>query len=206
MTTNQMVAIVVGMTATDSKRRLLDAASAEFAERGLAGGRVARIAASAKVNKQLIYAYFGDKDALFDTVLARRFEDLTAAVPMHPEDLPQWVVDQFDYIIANPDMMRLAIWQELERPEQVPCIIERDYQQYIARVANAQREGKVSTDFSALDIIVMLAGLAASWYSAFAPRLNALDDAAWRDNVLATHREALHRAATTIVAPNSIPA
>lgn len=188
------------MVAAESQRRLLDAAAAEFAQRGLAGARVDRIAASARANKQLIYAYFGDKDELFNVVLKHRFEELTAAVPMDPYDLPKWVVEQFDFIVAHPDFMRLGDWQELERPEQVPCDIERDYQEYVDRVAKAQREGKVTTAFSALDLIVMLAGLAVSWYGAFSARLGVKGDPAWRPALLAAHREALHRAATLLVA------
>lgn len=54
--------------------RILDAATMEFAERGLAGARVERIAASAECNKQLIYHYFGDKQGLYDAVQERMFE------------------------------------------------------------------------------------------------------------------------------------
>jgi AcrR family transcriptional regulator len=36
------------------------------AEYGIAGARVDRIAAAAKTNKQMIYAYFGNKDDLLD--------------------------------------------------------------------------------------------------------------------------------------------
>jgi AcrR family transcriptional regulator len=38
-----------------TRARLLDAAYAEFSERGLAGARVERIAAVASANKQAIY-------------------------------------------------------------------------------------------------------------------------------------------------------
>lgn len=46
-----------------TRARLLDAAHAEFAERGLAGARVDRIAAAAQANKQAIYAYFGSRSS-----------------------------------------------------------------------------------------------------------------------------------------------
>ena len=54
-----------------TKARLLEAATAEFAAYGIAGARIDRIAAAASVNKQMIYAYFGSKDALFDVVFSR---------------------------------------------------------------------------------------------------------------------------------------
>jgi AcrR family transcriptional regulator len=49
----------------DSSSLILGAACAEFAEHGYAGARVARIAARAKVNKQLIFYYFGSKAGLY---------------------------------------------------------------------------------------------------------------------------------------------
>ena len=42
--------------AEDTKRRIFEAATAEFADHGIAGARVDRIAARAGANKQLIYA------------------------------------------------------------------------------------------------------------------------------------------------------
>ncbi len=47
-----------------TKRALLDAALAEFAEKGLAGARVDQIATRAGVNKQLISYHFGAKEGL----------------------------------------------------------------------------------------------------------------------------------------------
>jgi AcrR family transcriptional regulator len=57
-------------------------------EIGIAGARVDRIAAAARVNKQLIYAYFGSKEQFFDAVLARNCRPLFEEVPFDPDDLP----------------------------------------------------------------------------------------------------------------------
>ncbi|MEA2532746.1 MAG: hypothetical protein QOJ93_557, partial [Actinomycetota bacterium] len=45
-----------------TKELLLAAASEEFAEHGLAGARIDRIAERAGANKRLLYRYFGDKE------------------------------------------------------------------------------------------------------------------------------------------------
>ena len=50
------------------RERILSAAEAEFAGSGFDGARVARIAARAGVNKQLIFHYFGSKGGLFEAV------------------------------------------------------------------------------------------------------------------------------------------
>ena len=58
----------------DSERTraaLIEAATIEFADKGLAGARVGQIAARAGVNKQLISYYFGGKEGLHQAILQR---------------------------------------------------------------------------------------------------------------------------------------
>jgi AcrR family transcriptional regulator len=52
-----------------TKLKLLNAATKEFANKGLNGARVDSIASRAGVNKQLLYYYFGNKENLFVAVL-----------------------------------------------------------------------------------------------------------------------------------------
>src|SRR5437879_12604016 len=61
-----------------TRRKLLTAARREFASSGRAGARVDEIAARAGVNKQLVYHYFGDKDALYLAVLEWVYEEIRA--------------------------------------------------------------------------------------------------------------------------------
>lgn len=185
--------------ATDGERRLLDAAMTEFSDRGLAGARVSRISERAGANKQLIYAYFGDKDGLFDAALVKNNLDLNAAAPLDPHDLPGWVVTLFDYIIAHPEAMRLTLWQFLERPESVNANIERDYGPYLERVVEAQNAGELTSSISPLDLIVILSGMATSWYYAFATVRSLPGDTTWSDDALNRHRAALHEAARLLV-------
>jgi AcrR family transcriptional regulator len=98
---------------TATKARLLDAAFAEFAQYGLAGARVDRIAEAAQANKRLIYVYYGSKEQLFDVVLAQRVGALFDAVPFTAEDLPGFVGSLFDHLAASPQLQRLARWRGL---------------------------------------------------------------------------------------------
>ena len=63
--------MTVTRDAAATRRRLIDAARAEFAQYGIAGSRVDRIAANAGANKAQIYNYFGSKDQLFAAVWER---------------------------------------------------------------------------------------------------------------------------------------
>ena len=58
-----------------TKRRILAAALREFSAKGISGARVDAIAARAKVNKRMLYYYFGSKEGLFREILRRRLHE-----------------------------------------------------------------------------------------------------------------------------------
>jgi len=74
-----------GVTAADTRERLLRAAAAVFAERGYDGTRVADIAAAAGVSNGALYAHFDSKAELLVHALRthgrRRIAELFAADP-----------------------------------------------------------------------------------------------------------------------------
>jgi len=97
-----------------TRQKLLTAARREFADCGLAGARVDEIAARAGVNKQLVYHYFGDKDALYLAVLEWVYEEIrTQERKLNLEGLPpeqairKLVESSFDHLAAHPDFIRL---------------------------------------------------------------------------------------------------
>jgi AcrR family transcriptional regulator len=184
---------------TDTRRRLLDAAFEEFAAHGLAGARVDRIAELGKANKRLIYAYYGNKEELFDTVMVRSLGVLTDAVPFSAEDLPGYAGALFDHMIAHPAMVRLTMWKLLERPDVSPEETQA-YRPKVAAVADAQAGGRLAPDDDPVDVMMLLIGLVASWFTN-SPALHAL---AGGDRTepqrVAEHRAALVRAVGQLAA------
>lgn len=63
--------------ATETRRRLLDAAEQEFAAKGFAGVRLREVAQTAGVQQALIHHYFEDKEGLYRAVLDRAVEQVT---------------------------------------------------------------------------------------------------------------------------------
>lgn len=97
-----------------TRSKLLSAARREFASSGLAGARVDEIAARAGVNKQLVYHYFGDKDALYLAVLEWVYEEIRAQErKLNLEGLPpqqaikKLIESSFDHLAAHPDFIVL---------------------------------------------------------------------------------------------------
>ncbi|SEM75840.1 TetR/AcrR family transcriptional regulator [Bradyrhizobium sp. OK095] len=97
-----------------TRKKLLTAARLEFAKHGFAGARVDEIAERAAVNKQLVYHYFGDKDALYLAVLEWVYEDIREQErKLNLEGLPpdkairKLIEASFDHLAANPDFIVL---------------------------------------------------------------------------------------------------
>ncbi|MBC6460133.1 TetR/AcrR family transcriptional regulator [Actinomadura sp. HBU206391] len=79
---------IAGVTAAETRERLLRAAAEVFAERGYDGTRVVEIAAAAGVSNGALYAHFGSKAELLVAALRahgrRVLGDLVAAEPDRP--------------------------------------------------------------------------------------------------------------------------
>src|ERR1044071_4910415 len=97
-----------------TRRRLLDAAATEFAEYGIAGARVDRIAAAARSNKAQIYHYFTNKDGLFDAVMRELAAHTVREAPIDAADLAEYAGGLYARFAPDPAMARVASWCRLE--------------------------------------------------------------------------------------------
>jgi AcrR family transcriptional regulator len=148
-----------------TQERLLTAATEEFAQFGLAGARIDRIAQRAGTNKRMIYVYFGDKDGLYDAVIQRGIAQLAEAVPLTPHDLGAFAAARFDYMLANPQLRRIVAWRTFEQIE--PTDAERrSYRAKVDAIAAAQREGKLDDAISAADLFALVVRMTESWLNA----------------------------------------
>ncbi|MDB4939158.1 MAG: Transcriptional regulator, TetR family [Labilithrix sp.] len=66
--------------ALETKRRILEAAEAEFAAKGFDGARLGTIARAASVQQALIHHYFGDKEGLHGEVVRSGLAAMTEGV------------------------------------------------------------------------------------------------------------------------------
>src|SRR3954464_2425054 len=98
-----------------TRQRIIDVATREFAEHGIAGARIERIVSAARTNKAQLYAYFGNKEGLFDAIFFGSLERIVNVVPIDAADLADWAVRLYDEYLQRPDLIRLATWARLER-------------------------------------------------------------------------------------------
>jgi AcrR family transcriptional regulator len=182
-----------------ARARLLDAAFAEFAQHGLAGARVDRIAEAAQANKGLIYVYYGNKEQLFDTVLTQRVGALFDAVPFTTADLPGFAGALFDHLLASPKLLRLNAWRQLERGD--PPTVGIDWgRETIEAISQAQQRGVITTELEPADLLTLMLGMATSWFRVSSLRNWATEDSGSPQR-LQQHRAALTTAVRRLVAP-----
>jgi AcrR family transcriptional regulator len=156
--------IAAGRDADATRGRILDAAAAEFAELGIAGARIDRIAENAQANKAMIYRYFGNKDDLFDAVFTARVAAFVDAVRFDADDLPGYAGRLFDSYEDQPFTLRLTYWYQLERPDGAPLqVIAAANENKLSGIADAQARGRVPGDFTPIEVLALVRSISLAW-------------------------------------------
>jgi len=145
-----------------SRDSILQAALAEFAQEGVAGARMDAIAASAGVNKALLYYYFHDKESLHGAVLDRFFirlidrvmGELDGAAPLG-ERLLRYTCAHFDCLAESPHYARLFQGELMSAGRggspHLTRIAERYIRPIAMRVADLLQQGIGSGEFRKVD-------------------------------------------------------
>jgi TetR/AcrR family transcriptional regulator len=105
-----------------TRRRLLQSAIKLFAKQGFHAVSVDEIVALAKVNKRMVYHYFGSKDALFEAALVEVYGRIES-VEFHAvesgqsprEKLSRLLESYFAFLDEEPEFTRLLQWENLEK-------------------------------------------------------------------------------------------
>jgi AcrR family transcriptional regulator len=155
-----------------TRQRILDAAVTEFAAHGLDGARIDRVAARAKANKRLIYAYVGNKQALWLAALERVYaikRDAERALDV--ERLPcaeamralvrfnaRWHVQHPEFIaLLNAENLHSA--RHLRGSDQVRKLYSPLLDLIARLLAEGARQGVFRADVDPLELYVSIAGL-----------------------------------------------
>jgi AcrR family transcriptional regulator len=145
--------------------RISAAAAEEFAKRGFAGARVERIAAAARVNKQLVFYYFHSKRGLFQAVLKRGVSDLESALAAIPvgdgrplERLRGILAGLFEFLERHPQLV--ALLSHAERLDAAP--FAAPIRRLVVLLAEGQGLGLVRDDLdphvAAAQALVLMLG------------------------------------------------
>jgi AcrR family transcriptional regulator len=155
-----------------SQSTILAAARDEFAEHGLGGARMDRMAERAGVNKRLIYYYFADKDRLFQAVLEQAYRHIREEerklnlLALKPADAVRRLVEfTWNYYLAHPEFMSLLNSENLqaarhlensERARQMNSPLIATLGEILER---GRKEGSFRGGIDPLQLYVSIAGL-----------------------------------------------
>lgn len=153
---------VPGDRSAETRARILEAALREFSGLGLAGARMDQIAATAGVNKALLYYHFDSKEKLYVAALemiAGRVRDQSMSVFLLKasagERLIRSALNHFDRILAQGEFQSL-MQQEMMRMHQgeasaMSIVVKRVFAPMQAMHQSMLREGIASGELISAD-------------------------------------------------------
>src|SRR5215471_15047400 len=162
--------------AEGAREALLNAAEQVFAEHGFDGARIDAIAAAAGYNKSLIFQYFDDKLGLYSAVIRRADEqtrdlqtqilasllesDVTSDAEKFKASVATYMRDYFDYLVKNPRVMRIFLWEMAEGWQTYAKIITprdfEDIEQFRPVLERLQKSGLLRSDFDAMAQVIVI--------------------------------------------------
>ena len=189
-----------------TRKKILDAAIAEFSERGFAGARIHQISQNSGCNRERIYFYFGDKAQLFETALTHQLVTALDDLPVvgsGPVAIADFAGRYFDSSRSRPSLARLTSWEGLELGRPVGAATRG------LRSANKVTEirGALPTASEAAveDLLLTIVTLCHSWVSS--PNVHLVitgtpDEERRRAAIMRTSELLAHDAAGTVPRPS----
>jgi len=145
-----------------TRERILSAAFKEFAAHGFHGARVDNIARRARINKRMLYHYFGDKENLFKAVLRHKIAERRAWAANLSNDpaerLPFWFVT----MCKDAGWVRLLEWEALQNNS--GKVIDEEERRassldWLERLRERQKRGELSDEFDVRHLALAMQSL-----------------------------------------------
>jgi len=146
-----------------TRRRILDAATKEFSERGFDGARISEIARRSRASKQLIHHHFHGKEALFKAVHDAKFRPEHEWEEPLPADPARLFAERFRMRVKDLAYIRFLTWEAAgRRTKPIPSVDARRRRiaQYGAGLRRMQVEGKLPGDMDHRMMQLAILGLA----------------------------------------------
>lgn len=107
--------------ARETSARILRAAIKLFAAKGYDGASVDEVVKAARVNKRMVYHYYGDKAGLYAAVLTQVYSSLAEVEadafkgkPSFFTALERIVRAYFNFLQTTPEFVSLLLWENLQ--------------------------------------------------------------------------------------------
>lgn len=160
-----------------TRRRLLQAAIKLFANLGYHAVSVDQIVASARVNKRMVYHYFGSKEHIYEAALLEVYGriELVEFTVLDGEGTPREKLHRllkayFQFLDQNPEFVRMLLWENLEKSRHSAVSLHRlSKNPFLERfrkvVEQGVREGQFRADLDVTHLVIHLIGLCFIYHS-----------------------------------------
>jgi TetR/AcrR family transcriptional regulator len=160
-----------------TRRRLLQAAIKLFAKQGFHAVSVDEIVDLAKVNKRMVYHYFGSKDALFEAALVEVYGRIES-IEFHAvelgrsptEKLARLLESYFEFLDEEPEFTRLLQWENLEKGRHLTKANHRltknpFFERFQAIVQEGMASGEFRAELNVAHLLIHFIGLCFIYHS-----------------------------------------
>ncbi len=160
-----------------TKEKLLSIATRLFAERGFAGTTVDSIVDEARINKRMVYHYFGSKEKLYQASLRLVYErlgDIEMELSGHEDGLEALIAaiikEYFHFLQNNPDFVKLLLWENLNHGRGIEGAgLTKVKNPILTRLNETIRRGiaggHLRADLDARHLLINLIGLCLVYFS-----------------------------------------
>jgi AcrR family transcriptional regulator len=155
-----------------TKAAILAAATREFADKGFGGARIDAIAAHTKINKRMLYHYYGGKEALYVAVLEESYAAIRQAeakldlAHRDPEEgLRELVQFTFRYFLEHPEFLSLLGTENmmrakfLKRSERIVAVNSPLIEELRDVLSRGAKKGVFRAAADPLDVYLTMAAL-----------------------------------------------
>lgn len=151
----------------DTKQIILEAGFNMFSTAGFAGTSISQIAKAAGINQSLIYHHFANKLDLWRAIKAHIVQRLQPRY-LNPSKLntlseliTEYIHSRFDFYYQNPDVLRLLLWQRLDKDQQALATnIETPQSPLYQALDTFQKKGELRADINLNLLIPMMSNMA----------------------------------------------
>jgi len=160
----------------ETKKKIMEAAYKEFAERGFDGARMQKIAERAKINKAMLHYYFKDKETLYETVMEyfhNFFDQIIAEKNVDAKDritfLRQTVNAYYEIFFEYPEFKKIFM-QEIasglktmkkiflkQNPKEIKNIMEKFF--LLNKIRELQKSQEIRNDIEDEHVMLSIIGL-----------------------------------------------
>lgn len=174
-----------------TKERLIVCAEQLFVKKGYHAVGVDEIAAAARVNKRMIYAYFGSKRKLYDELMGRTFSRIDALdlqrierISNYREKLASMLKLYFSFLNDNPNFVRLLSWEKLyvdkESIKYLAAQVDRVLRRLFELLKQGAEQGEIRSD---VDILCLASNINSLFIGFFSNKV--LSEEVWGESFTA---------------------